>query len=114
VPVITLPIVSRAIEELEWVLERGAKIILIRPAPVPGYAYLTQPPGWPIRLLLQRRDSAAPGDRTRAHVDFGCTDTGARDRHVALGARVTGAQEYWTVLSDPAGLAYCLVARDPK
>ena len=27
---------SRAIEELEWVLERGAKTILIRPAPVPG------------------------------------------------------------------------------
>ena len=41
-------------------------------------------------------------------------DAGARDRHVALGARVTGAQEYWTVLSDPGGLAYCLVARDPK
>ncbi|HEX7160243.1 MAG TPA: VOC family protein [Trebonia sp.] len=85
-----------------------------RPAPVPGYAYLTQPPGWPIRLLLQRRDSAAAGDRTRAHVDFGCSDTGARDRHVALGARVTGAQEYWTVLAGPADLVYCLVARDPK
>ncbi len=37
VPVITLPIVSEAIKELEWVLERGAKIILIRPAPVPGF-----------------------------------------------------------------------------
>lgn len=36
-PVITLPIVERAIEELEWVLERGAKVILVRPAPVPGY-----------------------------------------------------------------------------
>ncbi|MGD9792587.1 MAG: amidohydrolase family protein [Acidimicrobiia bacterium] len=36
-PVITLPIVERAIAELEWVLERGAKAILIRPAPVPGY-----------------------------------------------------------------------------
>jgi predicted TIM-barrel fold metal-dependent hydrolase len=36
-PIITLPIVDRAIEELEWVLERGAKAILIRPAPVPGY-----------------------------------------------------------------------------
>jgi predicted TIM-barrel fold metal-dependent hydrolase len=36
-PVITLPIVERAIEELEWVLERGAKVVLIRPAPVPGY-----------------------------------------------------------------------------
>ncbi len=36
-PVITLPIVDKAIEELEWVLERGARVILIRPAPVPGF-----------------------------------------------------------------------------
>src|SRR5579863_6381291 len=36
-PVITLPIVDQAIRELEWVVERGAKIVLIRPAPVPGY-----------------------------------------------------------------------------
>jgi predicted TIM-barrel fold metal-dependent hydrolase len=37
VPVITLPIVSRAIDELQWVLDRGAKVILVRPAPVPGF-----------------------------------------------------------------------------
>jgi len=84
-----------------------------RPAPVPGYAYLTRPAGWPARLLLQRRDSAAPGDRTRAHVDFGCTDPEARDRHVALGAHVTASEQYWTVLTDPAGREYCLVGRDP-
>ncbi|HEX4864616.1 MAG TPA: amidohydrolase family protein, partial [Acidimicrobiales bacterium] len=36
-PVVTLPIVDRAIEELEWVLERGARVILVRPAPVPGF-----------------------------------------------------------------------------
>ena len=35
-PVITLPILDKALEELDWVLERGAKIILVRPAPVPG------------------------------------------------------------------------------
>ena len=81
--------------------------------PAPGYYSLTRPAGWPARLLLQRRDSAAPGDRTRGHVDFGCTDQEARDTHVALGARVTGAQEYWTVLTDPAGREYCLVGRDP-
>ncbi len=34
-PVVTLPLVDRAIAELEWCLERGAKTILIRPAPVP-------------------------------------------------------------------------------
>jgi predicted TIM-barrel fold metal-dependent hydrolase len=36
-PVITLCVVDKAIEELEWVLERGARIILVRPAPVPGF-----------------------------------------------------------------------------
>ena len=36
-PVITLPIVETALEELDWVLERGAKVILVRPAPVPGW-----------------------------------------------------------------------------
>lgn len=35
-PVITLPFVDQAIEELEWVVERGARVVLIRPAPVPG------------------------------------------------------------------------------
>jgi len=36
-PVITLPVVDKAIEELEWVVERGAKVVLIRPAPAWGY-----------------------------------------------------------------------------
>lgn len=36
-PIITLPIVERAIGELEWVLERGARAILVRPAPVPDW-----------------------------------------------------------------------------
>ncbi len=36
VPIITLPIVDRALEELEYVAGLGAKAILIRPAPVPG------------------------------------------------------------------------------
>ena len=36
-PVITLPIVEKAIEELNWCVERGARAVLIRPAPVPGF-----------------------------------------------------------------------------
>ena len=36
-PVINLSIVDRALEELEWCLERGAKTVLVRPAPVPGF-----------------------------------------------------------------------------
>jgi predicted TIM-barrel fold metal-dependent hydrolase len=35
-PVITLPIVEEAVKELEWALERGARAVLIRPAPVTG------------------------------------------------------------------------------
>ncbi|WP_436791492.1 amidohydrolase family protein [Yinghuangia sp. YIM S10712] len=34
-PVITLPIVEKAVEELNWCLERGARAVLVRPAPVP-------------------------------------------------------------------------------
>ena len=34
---ITLPIVEKAIEELEWAVKRGARAILVRPAPVPGF-----------------------------------------------------------------------------
>ena len=36
-PVVTLPIVDRALEELEWCLDHGARTVLVRPAPVPGY-----------------------------------------------------------------------------
>jgi predicted TIM-barrel fold metal-dependent hydrolase len=36
-PAISLSICERAIEELEWVVGRGAKAILMRPAPVPGF-----------------------------------------------------------------------------
>ena len=35
-PVINLGIVERAIEELDYVVSNGARVILIRPAPVPG------------------------------------------------------------------------------
>src|SRR5262249_32065568 len=46
-PIITLPIVERAIEELEWVLARGARAVLIRPAPVPSRDGTTRSPGLP-------------------------------------------------------------------
>jgi predicted TIM-barrel fold metal-dependent hydrolase len=36
-PVVSLPIVDKAIEELDWVVANGAKVILVRPAPVPGF-----------------------------------------------------------------------------
>src|SRR5215469_15291260 len=87
-----------------------------QPAPVPGFSYLTGPTGagMPVRLLMQRLDEAAPGQRVRGHVDFGCTDRDAAVAwHVDRGARVTGTFQYWTVLTDPAGHEYCLVGRPP-
>jgi predicted TIM-barrel fold metal-dependent hydrolase len=36
-PVITPPVVSKAVAELEWALEHGAKAVLMRPAPAWGY-----------------------------------------------------------------------------
>jgi predicted TIM-barrel fold metal-dependent hydrolase len=36
-PVITLGVVDKAVDELEWCVERGAKVVLIRPAPAWGY-----------------------------------------------------------------------------
>jgi predicted TIM-barrel fold metal-dependent hydrolase len=35
-PVIAMGLVDKALDELEWVIERGARCVLIRPAPVPG------------------------------------------------------------------------------
>ena len=36
-PVLTPPVVEKAIEELEWVVERGARVVLLRPAPAWGH-----------------------------------------------------------------------------
>lgn len=84
-----------------------------RSAPVPGFAYLRRPAGMPVWLLLQRLGAAAPGQQVRGHVDIGCTDEQAVSRHAALGAQVASTFAYWTVLADPAGREYCLVAREP-
>jgi predicted TIM-barrel fold metal-dependent hydrolase len=46
-PVITLPIVEKAIEELEWCVEHGAKTVLVRPAPVPSVKGFTRSMGLP-------------------------------------------------------------------
>lgn len=42
-PVITLALVDEAVEELEWVLQRGARAILVRPAPVRGFKGFRSP-----------------------------------------------------------------------
>lgn len=50
----------------------------------------------------------------RAHLDLGTDDRPAElERHRALGAEVVAEQAFWSVLRDPAGLAYCITDRDP-
>ena len=74
---------------------------------------LRRPADQPWRFLLQRTHDARPA--VSAHLDLGTDDRAAEvERHVALGAVVEAEQEYWTVLRDPAGSAYCITDRDPE
>ncbi len=63
----------------------------------------------PLQLLVQRLDE---GDgATSAHVDLGTSEGGRPAevaRHAALGATVLREHDRWTVLTDPAGLTYCV------
>ncbi|GAB3221548.1 hypothetical protein GCM10027447_07270 [Glycomyces halotolerans] len=81
----------------------------------PEFQRLLRPPGRPIGFLLQRLDSAGPDEPTRAHIDLACSDVEAETRrHVRLGATALERFEGWQVLRDPAGLTYCITARDPQ
>jgi hypothetical protein len=69
-PVISLPIVEKAIEELEWVVERGARVVLIRPAPVPGYRGSRSSP--------RRSGCSRPGVRSRMRCRPWCATAPSR------------------------------------
>ncbi|MEE3126989.1 MAG: VOC family protein [Actinomycetota bacterium] len=86
--------------------ERGSSAVSV------SFVPLVRPAGQPLRVLLQRTDDPRP--HTGAHLDLATTDRAAEaERHVALGAVVVASYPVWTVLRDPAGLAYCLTDRDP-
>lgn len=78
----------------------------------PEFSWLRTGRQWALDLLLQRLDRE-DGPVT-AHLDLGTT---GRDeevaRHAALGAGIQAHEEFWTTMSDPAGLAYCITTRDP-
>lgn len=78
----------------------------------PEFRRLVRPQGIPLRLLLQRLDD--PAEQVSAHLDLSSTHRAAEAaRHERLGARVASVHEHWTVLTDPAGSAYCITDRDP-
>lgn len=83
--------------------------------PSPGHAefrWLTPVEGHGARLLLQRLDE--PRGEVRGHLDLSTTDRAAEAaRHEALGATRVADFDIWTLLTDPAGLAYCVTDRVP-
>jgi hypothetical protein len=86
----------------------------IEPSPHhPEFRWLTPVEGHGARLLLQRLDD--PLGEIRAHLDLSTTDRAAEAaRHEALGATRVADFDIWTLLTDPAGLAYCVTDRVPR
>jgi Glyoxalase-like domain len=72
---------------------------------------LVRPDGQALRVLLQRVGDDGP---VRAHLDIACSSREQELlRHVGLGASVVDDRNVWTVMRDPAGMAYCLTDRAP-
>ncbi|GGQ56956.1 VOC family protein [Streptomyces asoensis] len=84
-----------------------------RPGSRPEFRVVEQPPGLPVRILLQRLETERAAG---AHLDLTCgPDVGAvRARHEELGAVVVAGRPHWTVMRDPAGGLYCLTGRDAR
>lgn len=71
---------------------------------------LRRPEGQRLELLVQRLRE--PLGEVRGHLDLATSDRAAETaRHVALGATVVVERGGWTVLTDPAGSAYCITDR---
>ena len=63
-------------------------------------------------MLLQRLGDERP--TVGAHLDLAADDRDAEvARQVAAGAEVVSRTDGWTVLRDPAGMAYCVTGRAP-
>jgi len=78
----------------------------------PEFSTLERPADQPLRLLLQRLES--DDGPVRAHLDLSSADRVAEVvRHRSLDAALVRDTGNWTVLSDPAGLEYCVTDRDP-
>lgn len=77
------------------------------------YHRLRPPVESPMLFLLQR---LGPGDSgpVRLHLDIGTDDIPAEVERVrALGAELVDTSHPWTVLTDPAGLPFCVIPRLP-
>lgn len=86
------------------------------PAPFDAYIRIEDAPavGGALRVLVQ---DIGAGAAPRVHVDLHVPDVKARSRHVErlsqLGASVVDRTYSWTVMTDPFGLAFCVVPDRP-
>jgi hypothetical protein len=79
----------------------------------PEFERLQPPDEQPLRWLVQRLDDDQPA--VGAHLDLAAEDREAEvARHVALGAAVVAEHPWWTLLTDPTGLRYCVTRRTPR
>jgi catechol 2,3-dioxygenase-like lactoylglutathione lyase family enzyme len=79
----------------------------------PEFVELVGPPSTTLRLLVQRLGPDDAGDATRAHIDLGAdADVQAEaERLQRLGAQFVDAPGQWVVLTDPAGLPFCVTPK---
>lgn len=81
---------------------------------LPEFRSFAQPASMPIRILLQqlgRDDTAGP----RCHLDISSGEhvESVVERHEAAGGVVVERFRYWTMMSDPIGMTYCITSRRP-
>ena len=82
---------------------------------LPEFPSLDQPAHIPYRFLFQRLGSDDPRTEVDVHLDISCGggSHAVRDVHAALDAAVGDTHIEWTILTDPAGLPYCVTNRRP-
>jgi Glyoxalase-like domain len=89
-----------------WHVERSGR---------PEFTDLVGPPEATLRLLLQRLGEDDPGATARAHIDLGSDDIDAEaDRLTGIGARYLDRYPNWALLTDPAGLPFCVTGVSPQ
>lgn len=77
--------------------------------PTDEFIWLQRQEGLTLQVLLQRLDEEA--SVVVGHLDIFSDDREAEtERHLELGATIVRRYERWTVLRDPSGRVYCIIA----
>lgn len=80
------------------------------------YAFFAQPAHLPLRVLIQQLGTDDGRTAATAHLDISAGDQFemVAAEHRRQGAASVGDGPYWTTLTDPAGLPYCVTRRIPR